>query len=198
MIYRAYLLLASSILVACTQSSPKYDKPYFDFDSLVSRQVVELSKGDRILMKRVTIDDQSDSTSLNADSLTLANELDVFRQLDVINKPLFRDAYEITDREKDTRSNLWIRTYRAKHAQPAVPYLKFYYSTSPLAPRSVEAEYRENNSLFFTRRKLMLEFDDTPGEPLMVRYQLKGTQKMILSDSVNYSVEVEIAPRKVN
>ncbi len=182
-------------LSACNRSNLKYDKIYFDFDSLINVQVIGLLKAQTTIDKNSLINGKEANSSFVPDSLSLANELDVFRQLDLINKPLYRSAYEIKDREKDTRSNLLIRTYTAKFPSP-VPYVKFYYRTSPLDLKKIESVYHEENTLYATRRNLLLEFDDISGTLLLNGYQLTGAQKMILNDTVNFSVKVSFSSDK--
>jgi hypothetical protein len=141
------------------------------------------------------INGKEDDSSLILDSLKLANELDVFRQLDVINKPLYRTIYQIEDGEKDTKSNLLIRSYTAKSPSP-VPFVKFYYRSSPRELKKIESFFHEENSLYDTRRNLLLEFDDSSGSLLLSGYQLSGAQKMILNDTVNFSVNVSFSSAK--
>jgi hypothetical protein len=190
-----FLFLMVPILQACTSSSEKYGKIYFDFDSLINRQVLELQKANVTLQKKAELNTKADSVSMVSDSLTLANELDIFRQLDVINKPVYRNMFEVSDREKDTRSNLWMRSYRAKK-ESVVPYVKFYYQSVPWHLKKIEAVYQEKNALFYSQRFLQMEFDDATGLPILSNYRLTGVQKMILTDSVRFSVGVKFIPKE--
>jgi hypothetical protein len=183
------------LLTACDRTSQKYDKAYFDFDSLINAQVIELRKAKSEINKNSTINGKHDNSSFVPDSTKLANELDVFRQLDLINKPLYRKSYDVKDWEKDTKSNLFIRTYTATTPSP-VPYVKFYYQTSPREIKKIESIFQEKNSLYDTRRNLTLLFDDSSGVFLLTGYQIMGSQKMILSDTVNFSVDVSFSPGK--
>ena len=60
----------------------------------------------------------------------------------------------------------------------------------------MESFFREENALYNTSRTLTLLFDDSSGSPLLSGYQLSGSQKMILSDTVNFSVSVLLIPGK--
>ena len=99
------LIIIASFLVGCQQVDRKYDKAYFDFDSLVNIQVKKISLTGDSIHKAASMDGKADESIFLADSSALAHELDVFRQLDVINKPLYKEAYKITS-EKDAKSNL--------------------------------------------------------------------------------------------
>ncbi len=194
---RIFLLICSFafILSACNRANQKYDKAYFDFDSLINMQVAELVKIQSTIRKKSIINGKEDDSSFVPDSLKLANELDVFRQVDIINKPLYRNAYEIKDGEKDTKSNLLIRSYTAKVPSP-VPFVRFYYQPSSREIKKIESVFHEENTLYDTRRNLLLEFDDSSGSLLLKAYQLSGTQKMILNDTVNFSVNVSFSSGK--
>ena len=109
----------------------EYDKPYFDFDSLVNKQIQMFSTRKDSIRKVAELDAKTSVSSFVIDSTHLAHEWDVFRQLDWINKPLFKGNYEITE-GADTKSNLMVRSYVAKKSSNqsikfAVPFVHFYY-----------------------------------------------------------------------
>jgi hypothetical protein len=114
--------------------------------------------------------------------------------LDVVNKPIYRASYKITDGEKDTKSNLLIRTYtfvsKGPNDKSPVPYIRFYYQQSPLHPKRIESVYFEENSLYATERNLLMEFDDITGTSLLSKYKMQGVQKLILNDTTHFNVEV--------
>jgi hypothetical protein len=183
------LLLAISF-IACKQANLTYDKPYFDFDSLVNIQIKKISNTKDSIRKNALIDGKQDHSSFVIDSTRLAHEWDVFRQLDVINKPLYKGNYEITE-GKDTKSNLQVRTYQSKIKSP-VPFVRFYFQNDFKNLKKIESNYQEENALYFTERDLMIELDDLSGQPLIKRYSIMGSQKMILSDSVKFSIQGSI------
>jgi hypothetical protein len=186
------LSLAISI-AACNQTNLKYDKPYFDFDSLVNIQIKKISHIKDSIRKDAVIDGKQDHSSFVIDSTRLAHEWDVFRQLDVINKPLYKGNYEITE-GKDTKSNLQVRTYQSKIKSP-VPFVRFYFQNEFKNIKKIESNYQEENALYFTKRDLMMELDDLSGEPLIKSYSITGSQKMILSDSVKFSIRGSIGKK---
>jgi hypothetical protein len=189
------LLLAASLL-ACEQANLKYDKPYFDFDSLVNIQIKKISISKDSIRKDAVIDGKQDHSSFVIDSTRLAHEWDVFRQLDVINKPLYKGNYKITE-GKDTKSNLRVRTYLSKIKSP-VPFVRFYFQNEFKNIKKIESNYQEENALYFTERNLMMELDDLSGEPLIKNYAIAGSQKMILSDSVRFSIQGSIGAKVDN
>lgn len=176
------------VFVGCQEVNQEYDKPYFDFDSLITAQELALVAKHSTLNKNVMLNGQGDTSSRQLDSVTVAYELDVFRQLDLINKPLYAKAYKITDGKKDSQSNLIKREYIALTPAP-IPAVTFYYQGSFDQLKKIESFYTEENSLYATQRKLTLEFENSSGKLLLSRYVLTGDQKMILSDSVQFSIE---------
>lgn len=194
---RTFLIICSCtfLISACNRANQKYEKTYFDFDSLINVQVVELLKVQSTITKKSVINGKGDDSSFVPDSLKLANELDVFRQLDIINKPLYKNAYEISDGEKDIKSNLLIRSYTSTTSSP-VSFVRFYYKSSPRELKKIESFFHEENALYDTQRNLMLTFDDSSGSLLLSGYSLSGTQKMILNDTVNFSVSVSFSSGK--
>lgn len=181
------------LLAACNKQNETYDKVYFDFDSLINVQVNVLANAKSTLTKSVSLDGKIDQSSHATDSTLVAQELDVFRQLDLINKPLYRNTYEITDGEKDTQSNLSVRRYKAKTPAP-IAFVTFYYHKDFKQIKKIESVYQETNSLYASKRQLQLEFDDSSGTMLLSKYKMTGSQKMILSDSVKFTIEASFTP----
>lgn len=187
------LLFFSVLLAAACQKQEVKSKRYFDLDSLVSAQVSYLSTSNVTLKKEATISEKSSSSINTLDSAAWSHELDVFRQLDLINQPIYSGVYTISDGVKDSRSNLLIRAYEATATSP-VPYLRLFYQTKPTRLKKLESLYQETNSLYHSQRKLEMYFDNTMGKPCLAGFFIEGHQKMILSDSVRYAIEAEIQP----
>lgn len=188
MIRSLIIIISVLTFTRCNQANQKYDKPYFDFDSLIAVQERALVDRHTTLNKKVMLDGEGDSSTQQLDSVIIAHELDVFRQLDIINKPLYSKTYKITDGEKDKQSNLFKRQYIALVPSP-VPFITFYYQGTPDQLRKIESFYQESNTLYSTQRKLTLEFEGSTGGLLLSRYKLAGGQKMILTDTVQFSIE---------
>lgn len=183
-----YIFISALLIVGCVKENRQVYSPYLDFDSLINAQVNSLAKAKSTLTKSVMLSGKSDQSVLAMDSTLLSQELDVFRQLDLINKPLFSNAYEISDGEKDSQSNLTVRRYRAKMATP-IPYVNLYYQNDFKKIKKIEASFHETNTLYGTNRQMTLEFDEVSNKLLLSKYRLVGGQKMILSDSILFRIE---------
>src|SRR5882762_6893664 len=163
-----FLLLVLTLFLSCQKNSAHADSY---FDSLVMAQVAHLSNVKASVAKKATLDGKEDQSTFTPDSTTWENELGIFRQLSVFERPAYRQAYRIEDGMKDAKSNLIVRRYQATQLVP-VPELRFYY--------------------FNQFRNLNKEFEDVGGKPILITYGIEGVQKMVLGDSVKFSIRSEI------
>ncbi|HEV8511953.1 MAG TPA: hypothetical protein VGQ59_01675 [Cyclobacteriaceae bacterium] len=180
-------VVSAALLVSCNQKNLKYDKPYFDFDSLVNHQVHQIASAKARVIKKTFLNVKNDSTILSPDTTQWKRELDAFQQLDVINKPLFKGGYQANNKEDD-HSNLIVRSFSTKMKSP-VPEVKFFYQGGFKKLKRIESVFNESNVLYSTSRKLTLEFEEQQGMAMISKYRVQGFQKMILSDSVKFSIE---------
>lgn len=178
------------LMAASCSQEQKSTQKFFDFDDLIDDQISQLSLRIGVLDKEVDMGgEKSDSTFLPS-AKGWESELEIFRQLEMINKPMYRDAYKIEDPVEDTKSNLKIRQYTA--VSSPVPLVKFFYQNELSQLKKIEASVTKSNLLYSTGRVLLMEFEDEEGKPLLFRYSVIGFQKMILSDTVRFSVSGQI------
>jgi hypothetical protein len=185
------IFLLGSMLFSCQQANKKYDKPYLDFDSLVNVQIRYFASRKDSIHKIASIDGKQDESTFLVDSSKMAHEWDVFRQLDVINKPIYKGHYLVTE-EKDTKSNLTVRSYTAD-IKSAVPMVRFYFQNDFSNLKRIESRYVEQNALYYTDRDLILSLNGEPGRAFVYDYSIRGLQKMIFSDSVLFSIRGSIS-----
>ncbi len=188
--WSVFIFFGMLALASC-QHNPTASKNYFDINSLIDQQLVYLTKAGASLSKSASIDSVRDKTNFQPDSASWANELEVFRHLDIINKPIYVDSYNVTDGEKDTNSNLIVRSFVANKEIP-VKSLKLYYQESPQKLRKLEAVLSEKNSLYYTTRKFSMELEDVNELMVLSRYNVQGVQKMVLRDSVKFEISSEV------
>jgi len=183
-----FLLLVLTLFLSCQKNSAHADSY---FDSLVMAQVAHLSNVKASVAKKATLDGKEDQSTFTPDSTTWENELGIFRQLSVFERPAYRQAYRVEDGMKDAKSNLIVRRYQATQLVP-VPELRFYYFNQFRNLKKIEAIYRQQNLLYSTTRHLNMEFEDVGGKPILITYGIEGVQKMVLGDSVKFSIRSEI------
>lgn len=187
-LYIPFLLF---LLASCNMKSEKKLSVYFDTDSLMHAQK------DLLLEKKATIDkwatlegNTSRGTVVPDSAKAWENEFQIFEKIN-INKPGLKGVYTIREYDDD-RSNLKIREYSTKKKNVDVPFLRLYYLDTPANLRKIEAQYRENNPVYKSKRHLEMIFDDFTGVALLHKYIITGTQKMVLKDSVKFEIKAEV------
>ncbi|HZX73682.1 MAG TPA: hypothetical protein VFE57_04625 [Cyclobacteriaceae bacterium] len=188
---RLFFFFITTILFIGCESETSSKKAYLDIDSLISTQVKNLTEAKAHVLKTASLGNVEDQSEFNPDSLGWTTELDIFRQLDIINKPTNKDSYEIIDGQKDVNSNLTIRAYKAKSELP-VRNLKLYYFNDLKNLKKLEAVFAEKNVLYSTERSLSLDFDEIAGKNTLASYSIEGIQKMIISDTVHFTVKCTV------
>ncbi len=185
--YGTLLLLFLS--VACSNEQKAVSK-FFDFEGLVDEQVSLLNQHKRVLNKMAAVNGQESDSTFLPSAKGWESELEVFRQMEMLNKPTYRSDYKILDPLKDNRSNLKIREYISTSAP--VHSLKFYYHDEFSQLKKIEATILEKNVLYANGRILTMEFEDSDGKPLLNHYSMIGFQKMFMRDSVHFSLKGQI------
>jgi hypothetical protein len=186
----AVIVLAASI-TSCNK--PQERSSFFSVDSLVSEQVKRLTKANAKLYKEAALDGKIDTaTYLPADTLEWNNELDIFRQLEVINKPVNRQRYQINDGLTDPSSNLTVKEIYTTENLP-VAYMRIFYQESIHKPRKIEALFNgDENMLYTSSRLISLHFRQVNNETLLTSYSIQGGQKMMMDDTVTFSIKGRI------
>src|SRR5687767_4794124 len=192
-----FLLLTASImfsLSSCSMEKRSTD-PLYDVDSLIQTQIKYLKAYKASVEKRALLDGVQNVTTITPkDSSDWSEELAIFLELNVINKPSNKASYKIED-TLDDRSNLNIKSFTSTEELP-VTFLKLYYYRSLDQLRKVEAQYSEANALYKSTRFLTMEFEQILNKTLLTSYAVTGGQKMFLDDSVQYSIRANIAVKE--
>ncbi|MBS1489874.1 MAG: hypothetical protein JSS93_05065 [Bacteroidetes bacterium] len=181
------ITVLAGALWSCVSDKQKYKKIYFDFDSLITAQIKDIKKHEAVLLKKTILNSLVDSLSIKPDSIQLRNELEMFRQIDDINKPMYKGLYQMETKE-DINSNLTVRTFTT-NIKTNVAFVKLFFNQKISRLKRIESSWAENNTMMNTQRFLMLEFDDYNGQPRLIHYRVTGYQKVIFSKSVSLAVE---------
>lgn len=188
------LLIIGIILWGCQNPSEKISgdrQTYFDLDSLVGAQISMLVAEQATLYKIAMLNSDRDSTRFSPDSLGWSHELNLVRAAN-FNKPVLWGLYEV-ETSKEPGHNLTVRTYTGPKGV-ATPWLKLYYLDDLEHLKKIEGTHIHNNELLKSTRSFEVDFEDFDGRPKITHYQIKGAQKMIMQDSVNFIINGHIIP----
>ena len=183
------VLLVLALFSCESENSPA---TFYPIDSLITAQIKHLTTINAGLFKEALLDGKTDTVTYTpGDTSSWAQELDIFRELNDINKPVNKENYRVTDGLLDTQSNLKIKAFNCVEELPVV-YLKVYYQGSIDKPRKIEALYDQGNRLFGSTRVLSMHFQQINNTTVLTSYSVKGGQKMILADSVAFYISGKI------
>ena len=150
-----------------------------------------LTQNQATLHKHAVFNGMNDDTVFRADSTIWQNELEIFRQLQAINKPVNRDNYLVDDGLYDPASNLTVKAFSTSANLP-VKYVRVFYQDSLSKPRKIEALYDNKNTLYASSRLLTLEFGRFKNKLVLTSYAIEGGQQMKLGDSVMFKIKGEV------
>ena len=166
---------------------------YYDLNALIDQQLVWLIELNPEIRKTAVLNGIPESSSMRLDSVQWARELKIFRDAD-LNKSRLRQEYRIVEDLSEPTSNLKIRLYQAINKEMTeVEYLKIFYVEEEDDLRKLEASVREKNALFSSKKMLYMTFEDNGnGSIKIIHFKIEGQQKMILMDTVKFSLEVSL------
>lgn len=186
-----YVLVVVSLLLSSCERQES-TTVYYNIDSLLQDQIQFLTTKQAGLRKQAEINQvNQDTIFVPADSAAWANELDIFSEIGMINKPINRGNYDVIDGQADSTSNLTVRTYSANKSLSII-YLKTFYQDTPKKLRKIEAFYQQKNSLLASSRKFVLEFTDIYDKNILTSWSIDGHQKMFIGDSVRFTISCSI------
>jgi hypothetical protein len=189
-----WFVLAVTVLLSC--ESEKQPATFYPVDSLISDQIKYLSGIRAGLFKEALLSGKMDTATITpVDTTAWKKELEIFRKLDEINRPVNKEYYEVTDGQIDPLSNLKVHAVLPRkelsdkvREQLQVVYLKIYYQGNIGKPRKIEAQYDEGNQLFESARFLSMHFQQIENRTVLTSYSVKGGQKMVFGDSVAFFI----------
>ena len=194
-IVQGLVLIAAAFFTAGCEDRNSTADLYYPVDSLITAQIGLLTNAGASVRKVATMGKEANTIVFTPDSIAWVKEMEIFRSLAGINKPINQGVYE-THAEQDKKSNLNVLSFVALQEDLPVEYLKVYYSESPQNLRVVEGSVKESNSMYKGKRLLTLEFQDIKGKVFLSGYSVIGGQKMVLADSVIYSIKAGVSLKK--
>lgn len=190
--FRTGIVLSLLVLTVMSCDSKRQPAAFYPIDSLVTGQIQYLTRIRAGLFKEALLSGKTDTLTYTPDdTLAWINELDIFRKLNVINKPVNIGSYLVDDRLFDPGSNLTVKAFTSLKKLPVV-YLKIYYQGNIEKPRKIEALYDEGNTLYQSARLLSMHFQQIDNRTILTSYVIKGGQKMVFGDSVAFYISGKI------
>ena len=187
-IAHSLVLLVVILTSACSKERPT-NEGYFPIDSLLDAQVRILVAGQAKLTKHTTLGDSASSVSMTPENdQKWRDELVIFYDLSIINKPINQGAYKVNETLLDS---FRVKSFEARKELP-VRYLKVYYEKAAGTIRRIEARYSESNVMYASQRYLTLTFHNVSGKSVLTSYTFDGGQKIVLGDTVRYQIHTEI------
>lgn len=178
------LILATSVMAIGCGGEVRRDNQLFNIDSLLNAQVALLDKTRAQGIKQATVDGKRDSAIVSG-SQQWQVELEVFRELDMINRPANREQYEM---KVTTTDSLKTVSYQPRDGSKKLITLMITYGPDS-SLRRIEAAHENRTAIFSTHSSMYLAFADHKGASLLSTYRLSGSQHLLLGDSVAYILE---------
>jgi hypothetical protein len=168
---------------------------YYNLDSLLQAQTQLLISTKPSLTKSAYLGERKETKRFSPDSLGWIDEFGTLSELALINKPIYRGMYSVRD-EQDSKSNLRILSYviKDKEEESKIPVrnVRIYYLGSLDRIKRIEGSYNEENELYRGTHRLSIELQDVYNKTMITSYSIEGHQKMILADSVDFTIEGQI------
>ena len=191
--YIIMLLLAGIIFASCenTAQESRRFSVYYDVDSLINAQLNLLADIEPIRIKKVAkLNGEKEVTDYLTDSLSLAQEFNVFRKAN-INKPAYEGTYLVNEIQSDSgRVIEYLPKENANNIE--VQSVHFFYEDDQLV--KIEAHVVEDHWLYDSDRTLTISLNENSSPAYIDHYQIRGTQKMILRDRVQFTIEGVVIP----
>ena len=192
--FLAVAVLFGIFFFSCSSEKQKTANLY-NVDSLINTQINYLLGHKAAVNKHAKLNGTEEITTTNPkDTAAWNEELAIFFELGVVNKPIHRGTYTI-ENFADVKSNLSVKSFTTTEDLP-VKFLKVYYQDSMAQLRKIEAQYDEANALYSSKRFLTMEFENIYDKTMLTSYSIAGGQKMFLDDSVQYTIRANIALKK--
>ena len=179
------LLLAAT---ACERPAPPVAAPGapYNLTEYLQQQQQHLQEEQPMVLKSVTTEGKPTET-IQTSEIDWEDELSVFLEAD-LNRPALREYYTRQEQVL-ANGNLVVEYNRVADAEPLVHYLRLEL-TPDKELRQLNARIQDQNILFFSRRNIQLTAG--PGGGNISGYRVEGVQKLVLSDSLHYRVDVNL------
>ncbi len=188
--YFSFLVLGI-FLISCNTGAPqKQISEYYNLDSLVNGQISVLTAGHFNTHKKVTLDGENEEVSSELTKEQWRDELKLFIDADM-NVSSLSGVYECNCGINDKNSNLLVDRYSPKNVKDKsrIRLFEVYYFKEISQVRKILIEEKEENELYYSSRRLVMNFENNREGMMLSSWTIEGFQKLILKDTVSYFVE---------
>lgn len=183
--------MALSLCLGCVEQRVS-DKPVlFSISELIDEQILQLQQEGDSVTKVAEVDGKQSGRRFLPTAESWGAELDIYRQLDLVNKTIYESEFHQAGPLEDPKSNLQIQEFSSETAPLSL--LLVYYQESVNRVRKIEGVLKESNPLYTSWKKLTLEFEETGGKASLTSYGIEGFQKVAFRDTVRFSIRVHIS-----
>ena len=176
-------------LLACKPPLEVKQKNHFNCDSLVVNQTQWLEHQKMALKKLTSVDGGRVTESLrDANQVEWKKELAPFAAIDWINKPSYRDSYDVSIFQ-DSKSNLKVKCWKAKTKGPPLRTLTVSFLNEIDKIKSIEAEMEVESLGITSHKALRLEFSFFGGITALESYEISGFQKFFVGTNEHFTLE---------
>lgn len=181
-----FLWLLLFLTTACTKAKQEKQTLQFNSDSLLDYHSKQLSQSGATLTKSTSLRDAPLLPGVVAQSVKWEKELEPFRTISMINKPVYRNAYNIQI-GRDPKSNLMVKTWTAKGDEP-IRIMKIYYLNKSASLKRLEAVIEKGNFVFRSQQKFEMEFG-LLGNSQLERFAISGFQNFFWGGSHTFTLQ---------
>jgi len=167
------ILFLALFLGACMKSEKQNSpKNYFDIPSLIDQQIAYLSSQKPVFLKKASF--SQESSQQESSQIDWQKEFKAFKDCD-LNLPVLKDSYQVS--ENDTAN-----MYQTQDPKATVKSLVVKGKNQPEA---IYLHWVSENAFYKTEKWLSMHFKDQK----VVRYEVKGYQKLIFKDSLLFQIQ---------
>lgn len=181
------------LMISCAEREKQQEAilsidEYYDVQALLAANEEALRQMKVSLRKEAVFAGEVEKTLITLDSAGLADELEVFRELD-INKPVLSGRYQVEETLLDGQRLI---SYEADDKEALkINFLKVYENAENGVVERIEALFSNQNILYNSTRLLSLQYEQVNGKTLPRYYSVEGVQKMIFNPQEKYRIEAE-------
>ena len=158
---------------------------YFQLRPLIEDQIKTFSKLRPRVLKKVSLDGQVDESQLQFDTTEWNREMEIFFTAD-IDRPSLVGAFE---KSKDGPTSVYTRK---NDQEDGVKVFEVSFHDNSQVPQEIRITSTTINSLYTSKRRFKLSFEEKDGSPMLLFYSVNGEQTILNRSTTTYQIEGKI------